>query len=105
VRTFKRSFLALSCSSKGSLFRSLEHRFLFGITTIIFIFCTTGIVLGPALTSQDIPTMIQTIDPSFDGVWSQYKTDVVITIIGVVTRFNARFLYLVHCCGITRDSA
>jgi len=91
ARTLKRSFFALSCSSKGPVFRCLEHMFLFGITTIIFILSTTVIVLGPAVIFQAIAITNKYIDPSFDGVWSQFKFGVVFLIILVITRLNARF--------------
>ena len=84
-------FFALSCSSKGPVFRCLEHMFLFGITTIIFILSTAVIVLGPAVIFQAIAITNKYIDPSFDGVWSQYKFGVVFLIILVITRLNARF--------------
>ena len=76
------------------MFRSLEHMFLFGITTITFIFCTTVIVLGPGLASQGIPSMIKTKDPSFDKAWSPHKIHLVEVIIAFITRFVARFSLL-----------
>jgi hypothetical protein len=94
ARTFKLSLLTPSRSSKGSVFRSLEHMFLFGITTITFIFCTTVIVLGPGLASQSIPSMIKTKDPSFDKAWSPHKIHLVEVIIAFITRLVARFSLL-----------
>jgi len=65
--------------------------FLFGITTITFMLCTTVLVLGPGLTSQGIPIMIKKMDPSFDKAWSPHKIHIVQVIIAVITRLNARF--------------
>jgi len=91
LRTLKLSLLAPSRSSKGPLFHSLDHMSLFGITTIIFILCTTVIVLGPGLMSQGIPIEIKKLDPSFDKAWSPHKVHIVQVIIAVITRLNARF--------------
>jgi len=83
-----------SCSSKGSLFHSLGHMFLFGITTIIFLLATTVIVVGTPLTSQRIPNMIKFIDPtSVIGTWSPHELDVVVGILATITRLNARFFF------------
>jgi len=74
--------------SKGPLLRSVEQMFLFGITAIIFILSTIVIVLGPGLMSQVIPTMIKTMDPSFDRVWSIHKLYVVSSMMTVITGLN-----------------
>jgi len=74
--------------SKGPLLRSVEQMFLFGITAIIFILSTIVIVLGPGLMSQVIPTMIKTMDPTFDRVWSIHKLYVVSSMMTVITGLN-----------------
>jgi len=66
--------------------------FVFIITTIIFILATTVIVVGPGLTTQGIPFIIKMIDPSIAIGWSTHKLDVIVGIVAVVTRLNARFL-------------
>jgi hypothetical protein len=65
--------------------------FLFGITTLILILATIVIAVGTGLTSQGIPIIIKMIDPSFVIGWSSHKMDVVVGVIAVITRLNARF--------------
>ncbi|KAI0283202.1 hypothetical protein BC826DRAFT_229707 [Russula brevipes] len=74
--------------SKGSLFHSMGHIFMFTTTTLSFILATTIIIVGPGLTSQGIPIIIKMINPSFAIGWSPHKMDVVVGIIAVVTRLN-----------------
>jgi len=80
----------LHCSSKGSLLNSPGHMFVFAITTIIFILATTVIFFGPGLTAQGIPFIMKIIDPSIVVGWSAHKLDVVVGVIAVITRLNAR---------------
>ena len=65
--------------------------FLFGITTIIFILSTTGLILSFRLTSQYIPFAIHTLDRSFDNVWSLQKMRIVSGILTAIAKLNARF--------------
>ncbi|KAI9447121.1 hypothetical protein F5148DRAFT_738015 [Russula earlei] len=76
------------CASKGSLFHSPGHMFMFGMTTFIFILATIVIVVGTGLTSQGIPLIIKLINPSFVIGWSSHKIDVVVGVISVITRSN-----------------
>jgi hypothetical protein len=82
--------------SKGSLFHSPGHIFLFGITTFIFILATTVLAVGTGLTSQGIPIIIKMIDPSFVIGWSPHKVDVIVGVVAVITRLNARFASFLH---------
>jgi hypothetical protein len=93
ARKYKLYLLAPSCSSKGALFQSQGHVFLFGITTIIFILSTTGLILSIALTSQYIPFAIHTLDRSFDNVWSLQKMRVVSGITTAIAKLNACFTH------------
>jgi len=87
-------FFAIYCISirillsKGSLFRSVGHVFMFGMTTLIFILATALIALGSGLTYQGLPFIIKMIDPSAAVGWSSHKLDVVVGIIAVITRLN-----------------
>jgi len=92
-------------SSKGSLLNSPGHMFMFAITTVIFILATTIILFGPGLTAQGIPFIIRMIDPSVAVGWSTHKLDVVVGVIAVISRLNARirlFITWFQCSGITR---
>ncbi|KAI0245814.1 hypothetical protein BJV78DRAFT_1158349 [Lactifluus subvellereus] len=82
------ALIALS-SSKGSLFNSPGHMFMFGSTTLIFVLATIVIAVGTGLTSQGIPIIIKLIDPSFVIGWSPHKIDVVVGIVATIYRLNA----------------
>jgi hypothetical protein len=64
---------------------------MFGVTTFIFILATAAIALGSGLTYQGLPFIIKMIDPSVAVGWSSHKLDVVVGVIAVITRLNARF--------------
>jgi hypothetical protein len=75
-------------SSKGSLFYSQGHIFMFGSTTLIFVLATAVIVVGPGLTLQAIPGVINYIDPSIAVGWSIHKIDVMTGVVASITRIN-----------------
>jgi len=64
---------------------------MFGMTTLIFILATVVIALGSGLTYQGLPFIIKMIDSSVAVGWSSHKLDVIVGIIAVITRLNARF--------------
>jgi hypothetical protein len=64
--------------------------FVFAITTIIFLLATTVLYFGPGLTTQGIPFIIRMIEPSIAVGWSPHKLDVVVGVIAVISRLNAR---------------
>lgn len=74
--------------SKGSLFHSPGHMFMFGSTTLIFVLATVVIIVGPGLTMQAIPGIIRFIDPSLAVGWSTHKINVMTGVVATVTRIN-----------------
>jgi hypothetical protein len=64
--------------------------FVSAITTIIFILATTVLFFGPGLTTQGIPIIMKMIEPSIAVGWSPHKLDVVVGVIAVISRLNAR---------------
>jgi hypothetical protein len=64
--------------------------FVFSITTIILILASTVLYFGPEITTQGIPFIIKMIDPTVAVGWSPHKLDVVVGVIAVITRLNAR---------------
>ncbi len=74
--------------------------FVFIITTIIFVLATIVLFFGPGITTQGIPIIIKMIDPSIAVGWSPHKLDVVVGIIAVITRLNARIrLFIIWAAG------
>lgn len=97
--------LSFLFSSKGSLFHSRGHKFMFWSTTVIFILATAVIVVGPGLTLQAIPGVINFIDPSIPIGWSMHKIDVMTGVIAFVTRINVGFRFPVSSrAAITKAS-
>jgi hypothetical protein len=81
--------------------------FVFAITTVIFILATTVLYFGPGITTQGIPFIIRMIDPSIAVGWSAHKLNVVVGVIAVISRLNARirlFIPWFQCSGITRET-
>jgi hypothetical protein len=81
--------------------------FVFSITTVILILATTVLFFGPGITTQGIPFIIKMVDPSVAVGWSPHKLDVVVGVIAVITRLNARirlFITWFPCSGLTRKS-
>ncbi|KAI9439073.1 hypothetical protein H4582DRAFT_1946478 [Lactarius indigo] len=74
--------------SKGALFHSPGHMFMFGSTTLIFVLATVVIIVGPGLTLQAIPGVIKFIDPSFAIGYSIHKIDVLTGVVAAITRIN-----------------
>ncbi|KAI0258134.1 hypothetical protein BC834DRAFT_119953 [Gloeopeniophorella convolvens] len=72
----------------GPLSRSRANTFMFSVTTFMFIFGTVAIVLGPGLTLQAVPFIVEDFDPSFPGGWSNRTTNTVAAIFAVITRLN-----------------
>ena len=70
---------------------SRKHVLVWNHNDHLYTLHTTVIVLGPAVIFQAIAITNKYIDPSFDGVWSQFKFGVVFLVILVITRLNARF--------------
>jgi hypothetical protein len=64
--------------------------FVFTITTFILILATTVLFFGPGITTQGIPIIIKMVDPSIAVGWSPHKLDVIVGVIAVITRLNAR---------------
>ncbi|KAH9173239.1 hypothetical protein EDB89DRAFT_2068992 [Lactarius sanguifluus] len=75
--------------SKGALFHSPGHMFMFGSTTLIFVLATVVIVVGPGLTLQAIPGIIRFIDPSLAVGWSIHKINIMTGVVATITRINA----------------
>lgn len=61
---------------------------MFGCTTLIFVLATAVIVVGPGLTLQAIPGVINYIDPSIAVGWSIHKIDVMTGVVASITRIN-----------------
>ena len=79
--------------------------FVFTITTVIIILATTVLFFGPGITTQGIPIIIKLIDPSIAVGWSPHKLDVIVGVIAVISRLNARirlFITWFQCSGLTR---
>ncbi|KAI0258519.1 hypothetical protein BC834DRAFT_65865 [Gloeopeniophorella convolvens] len=74
--------------SKGSLMASRPHMFIFGTTTLIFVLATTAIILGPGLTLQAIPAIIDAIDPTAHVGYSAHKLDTITGVFAFITRIN-----------------
>jgi hypothetical protein len=70
--------------------------FVFAITTVILILASTVLFFGPSLTTQGIPIIIKMIEPSIAVGWSRHKLDVVVGVITVISRLNARIRLFIN---------
>ena len=78
---------------------------MFWSMTLIFVLATVVIVVGPGLTLQAIPGVINFIDPSIAIGWSIHKIDVMTGVVAFVTRINVGFRFPVSSrAAITKAS-